>query len=525
MRLLIVDDQLATLKGLAEGIDWEKENIKEVRTAQNAMEARLIFKEKVPDIMLCDIEMPVENGIDLCRWVKNQNYKTIVIFLTCHSEFDYAVEAIELGAIGYVLQPAPYEKIVSEVRKAMVVINEAKKQMEVLDKVRIYESKEHYFSGKLWKDYLLQKCNTKDLLETVDVPDPSREFYLLLLQLVQWKEEEKHWQEDLLNPSLLNIIEDVFGESDYYIDLVPVILDTYALVIQVKSGKCMEYEELINKLNYLISFFELYMPCGCACYPAQPAMIDLLPIRWNKLMNMKENNVAGKTGVFTTREAKTKMSPILLENILFWKEYLCMKCASKVEEEARDLLNQMSEAGILDATTLMKFYQEFMQMLYQAEQEENGKQVITLFDTKESMELYRNGMKSVNSMLDLIHHVVLEYSKSEEDQKERVEMIKRYINNHLDRNIKVDEIAGIVHLNADYMNRVFKKETGMSIKSYIIEQKMISARNLLQNTSSLVSHIALRLGYSNFSHFSATYKKQFGIIPSEEKRNNIEKSS
>lgn len=81
-----------------------------------------------------------------------------------------------------------------------------------------------------------------------------------------------------------------------------------------------------------------------------------------------------------------------------------------------------------------------------------------------------------------------------------------------------EDITKQVHLNADYVNRLFKKETGMSVKSYIIQQKMLEARDLLKNTSLPISHIAVRLGYSNFSHFSSSYKKKFGITPLEEKR-------
>ena len=50
------------------------------------------------------------------------------------------------------------------------------------------------------------------------------------------------------------------------------------------------------------------------------------------------------------------------------------------------------------------------------------------------------------------------------------------------------------------------------------QQKMLAARQFLQTTDLPVSHIAVRLGYSNFSHFSSAYKKQFGITPNEEKR-------
>lgn len=82
MKLLVVDDQLITLNGVARMIDWAAEGFDVVDTAQNAMEARLSFSRGVPDVMLCDIEMPVENGVELCKWVRQQGYSTGIIFLT-----------------------------------------------------------------------------------------------------------------------------------------------------------------------------------------------------------------------------------------------------------------------------------------------------------------------------------------------------------------------------------------------------------------------------------------------------------
>lgn len=534
MKLLIVDDQLATLKGLAREIDWEQIGITEVNAAQNAMEARLAFREGAPDIMLCDIEMPVENGIDLCRWVRAQEYQTKVIFLTCHSEFTYAQDAISLGAIDYILQPAPYEKILAVVHKAIMAVQEAGKQQEALVRAKAYAGKQDYICQKLWKDYLLHMCNLETMLETIAVPDTKGEFNLLLLQMVRWKQSKEDWEESLLSVILFSFFKDIFQEK-YYVMLTPIIPDIYALIIQGKDGQAAEEEKLISQLQYLTSVFDMYMPCEYACYLAERDLLQCLPMRMEELNKKKERNLSDKAGIFTMSEAASESADkMILENsvipfdtqILFWKEYIGQNRGDKMEQEARELLVQMERDGSLNVENLIHFHQAFMQMLYQAELEEGGKRVSTLFASDESSELYRSGMKSMEGMLDLIHYVALEQShRDEAGQKDEVEIIKRYINNHLERNITKDEISEIVHLNSDYVTRLFKKETGMSIKSYIIQQKMIAARNLLQNTSFSVSHIAIRLGYSNFSHFAATYKKQFGIIPTEEKRNHHEKDS
>ena len=75
MTLLIVNDVEMTIKFLTTKIDWKKyRHFPDFFTAYNADEAKEIFRDQEIDIILCDIEMPGEDGISLIRWVRSQNF-------------------------------------------------------------------------------------------------------------------------------------------------------------------------------------------------------------------------------------------------------------------------------------------------------------------------------------------------------------------------------------------------------------------------------------------------------------------
>ncbi|MGN1377316.1 MAG: helix-turn-helix domain-containing protein [Dorea sp.] len=117
MNLLIVDDQKNVIEGMQEGIHWDGLSVESVYTANSAKEAKNIISEKKIDAMLCDIEMPGENGLSLFRWAKKQNEQLECLFLTSHAEFEFAKEAMNLGGFGYILQPAPYSVIERAIRE------------------------------------------------------------------------------------------------------------------------------------------------------------------------------------------------------------------------------------------------------------------------------------------------------------------------------------------------------------------------------------------------------------------------
>ncbi len=132
MNLLIVDDEAIAIKGMMDGIDWKRCGIDgTVWTAYSASSALKILNAQQIDIMLCDIEMSGDNGIDLLRIVREHNKDLACIFLTCHASFEYAQEAISLGCSDYILKPAPYEVIEEHLRKVSQEVREHMKDREI----------------------------------------------------------------------------------------------------------------------------------------------------------------------------------------------------------------------------------------------------------------------------------------------------------------------------------------------------------------------------------------------------------
>lgn len=138
MRLLIVNDEVISAKGLMMGVQWENYGILEVDVAFEAETAKKKLMERKFDIILCDIEMPGENGLELVSWIRQQEMDMEVIFLTCHADFEFAQEAIRLQCRNYILIPATHEKIAESIQ-------------EVVQTIHIHrEEKKQQQYGKLW---------------------------------------------------------------------------------------------------------------------------------------------------------------------------------------------------------------------------------------------------------------------------------------------------------------------------------------------------------------------------------------
>lgn len=108
------------------------------------------------------------------------------------------------------------------------------------------------------------------------------------------------------------------------------------------------------------------------------------------------------------------------------------------------------------------------------------------------------------------------FHKTARYDKKVVELI-HYINDHLKGDLSIDGLSAYFYLSKYHMMRKFKAETGYSLHQYILEKRVLAAKNLI--LSGLPATTAcMECGFKDYSTFSRAYKKLTGRLPSDEKR-------
>lgn len=116
-RVLIVDDEVLVRIGIKHSIAWEQNGFELIGEASDGKEALEMIQKLAPDIVILDINMPVLNGIEVLRELKEQKYKGKVIVLTCFNEIEYARSAMKY-AISSRKRLCRYEKALHVQRSA-----------------------------------------------------------------------------------------------------------------------------------------------------------------------------------------------------------------------------------------------------------------------------------------------------------------------------------------------------------------------------------------------------------------------
>lgn len=103
LKVLVVDDELPLRQELRL-FPWTEHGFELAGEAENGRAALDLCRRLKPDVVIADITMPVMSGLELLRALQEELPAAKVILLTCHSDFEYAREALRLGAVEYLLK-------------------------------------------------------------------------------------------------------------------------------------------------------------------------------------------------------------------------------------------------------------------------------------------------------------------------------------------------------------------------------------------------------------------------------------
>lgn len=116
IQVLLADDHQIVRQSLR--VLLEKEGLKIVGEASNGQEAVRIAESVHPDVAVLDVSMAVLNGIDAAKEIQKVSPQTKTIFLTVHDEDPYLLDALRVGAKGYVVKTHAAENLVQAIREA-----------------------------------------------------------------------------------------------------------------------------------------------------------------------------------------------------------------------------------------------------------------------------------------------------------------------------------------------------------------------------------------------------------------------
>lgn len=147
LKVLYAEDEEGIRKNIADSLRYY---VKEVFETSNGDEAYRIYQDKAPDIILSDIHMPILNGIELVKKIREQDRKTPIIMITAHIDKKYLMDAVELHMEKYLVKPIDLDILLQTLEKCVSIldINNIVKLEVDKDYSYDFDKKELYYKNK-----------------------------------------------------------------------------------------------------------------------------------------------------------------------------------------------------------------------------------------------------------------------------------------------------------------------------------------------------------------------------------------
>ncbi len=117
-KVMLVDDHALIREGIKQLLEFDG-SIEVIEQASDGAECLEKLQHVQPDILLLDINMPKVNGIEVLEEIKKKNNPVKVLILTVHSEVEYLVQAVDIGANGYILKDSGSEELKKAIQSIM----------------------------------------------------------------------------------------------------------------------------------------------------------------------------------------------------------------------------------------------------------------------------------------------------------------------------------------------------------------------------------------------------------------------
>jgi two-component system response regulator YesN len=239
-----------------------------------------------------------------------------------------------------------------------------------------------------------------------------------------------------------------------------------------------------------------------------------------RLLEMNEELVKCRNQTFHAESFRRQPIDYAPPNLSRLEEWLVANRPDEFLAETSRYLEDHLGRQALNASILSLFRLDIVQLVYSF-LKSKGIEAHKLYAGRMNDRLLANSLHSIEDMqayLSYLATTAMEYRNFTEQPKSVVEQIKRHIHLHCRDDLTRNQLAELVYLHPDYLARVFKKETGVSLGSYIIHARIAAAKHLLETSSLSVQAVAQRVGYANDSYFSKLFKQEVGLSPLEYKR-------
>ncbi len=517
LKVLIVDDEVMALEYLRDLISWNDFGYRIVAEATNARHALDCFEKYRPQIVITDICMPGENGLEFCKNLLSIDKSAKIILLTAYKEFEYAKRAIELGVSNYLLKhELSGESLLGELGKVRTELENERDASRIIKKhviMNFMENAEDIHSDEIFQWEFLNNKYGMFALVIFQRDEPYGVF-----------EAKKPVPYPDIVENLKSSYDGILGDFNF-IDCFK--LRNRMLAMLFTHNGCIGEAALWNK------FYPVVLKTQGILHKAAGST-------FSAAVEFRRQEINNITKMYAEALKTIDLVPFFGRSKILRRDDIPNAATAKYsEDQVNDAINSIAKGldaqdlpalqngieslftGIVapsfNAELLRRCCDELARLINKW-REKNFLPIIRnehggisikpddCFTVVEIMGTFQSIYKqSIESVLDLLYS---NYSK-------KVQKAIRYLHSHYSEDISIIDVAEAVEISDSNLSRTFKNETGQSLLEYLTSIRIEEAKKLLKDSDYKIYEISDKIGYKTSQYFSQVFFRMTGMQPQD----------
>lgn len=499
MKALIVDDEQPVRSAIRLLADWRSYDIEEVLEAGTVGQAITCLRCNDPQLVITDIRMPQHDGLELMQWLRHNRPKTQVIVISAYNEFEYAIQAMRLGALDYLLKPIQPAQLAAVLQKASDILRS-----------RSTDKPADELHPDANERILLALCAENDAELSASSPVAEYLFVPAGLMILNLFAVSATSTPDITKKQVFSALRELLEKDGRGIALLGVNNQhlCYLLLRGSAEAQLQTAEQILSSMRELFGLSVIHT------------------LRCNALWDYSEFSCVAGELITAAETLPLSAAPTgTASDLPLFPDSLFDAAAQGSQADMQRILQAYVPLFLSTAVT-----QNYLK-LWWAEACDSCSQYLRSHPNLERAQPVFLPTQTMLPLLDkqlLLDQVIFLsflqtqlqglFSQSAVPMQDTVDVcaqIRKDIQIHFSEPISLATLAKKYYRNPSYLSRAFKARYNVSIVSFLTEVRVEQAKILLKTTDYRISKIAGIVGYPDEKYFCRVFKKTCGLSPND----------
>ncbi len=523
-RLMLVDDEPEIREGMKEIVDWEACGFQLVAEADNGVDALLLAEQTRPDLVITDVRMRFMDGLEMVERMRAFLPMTQYIVVSGYDEFEYTRKSIQMRISDYVLKPisaSEFAEVLSRAKQALD--DEHQRHNSVLLMNRIFSDSLPILREQLLCSLMsggMDDISVRAAAARYELTLDAERYAVAVLRIAPGGEDGLSGDEELVRLAVVRIVREVLDErischAFNYNGRVAVL----AMLREPQSMS--ELLVLIETVSTVVREFlgaSVTAGVGEMCVH----LSDIPSSCAQAITALNHWALVDESPVIYIRDLKPRLGvPLQMDSRALSMLSAAIRTRQKAEisERVRALIGRLRGEKISFGeyqTYMLEAFVEIirvardMQVDFPPADSPSGNIVQDFLEARD--------LDGAEEMLLRLCMGVSEAIGA--GRRENGAQIVRQALGLIDQGLgeealSIERVCEALSVSPAYLRALFKRETGQTFHQYLTGLRMNQAMDMLRTTTMKTGEIAQKIGLGEASYFSYSFKKHFGISPSQ----------